>query len=166
MNDKDIFRMLEKYKKKELEIESNYNIKKEELEKEHRTQQIDNKFKFLNVLSQKIEEAKTKYEALIELKNALFGNDENEIMKEMIKETKETVENDINSQGIHLREETEINGMINTTNFIEGKEQEDESEGKEGKEQKEEKEEKGKKEKKDLKMTNKKKNRSLEKDNN
>ena len=153
MNDKDILQMLENYKKKELEIETNYNIKKaeldikkaeldikkEELEKEHKTQQIDNKFKFLNVLSQKIEEAKKKYEDLIQVKNALFGNDENEIMKEM-KETKETFENDINSQGIQLREGTEINGMIHTTNFIEGKEQEDESEEKEGKEQKEEKE--------------------------
>ena len=31
MDDKDILEKLEKYEKKELEIDSNYNIKKEEL---------------------------------------------------------------------------------------------------------------------------------------
>ena len=38
MDDKDILKMLEKYEKKKLEIENNYNIKKEELEKEHKKQ--------------------------------------------------------------------------------------------------------------------------------
>jgi len=58
MNDKDVLLILEKYEKKELETESNYNIKKEELEKEYKKQQIENKFELLNILSQKIEETK------------------------------------------------------------------------------------------------------------
>ena len=67
MNDKDVLLILEKYEKKELETESNYNIKKaeldikkEELEKEYKKQQIENKFELLNILSQKIEETKKK----------------------------------------------------------------------------------------------------------
>ena len=58
MDDKDILEKFEKYEKKELEIDSNYNIKKEELEKEHKKQHIDNKYELLNFLSQKQEEAK------------------------------------------------------------------------------------------------------------
>lgn len=173
MNDKDVLLILEKYEKKELETESNYNIKKaeldikkEELEKEYKKQQIENKFELLNILSQKIEETKKKYDELIQVRNALYGNDENEIMKEMSKEKKETFENSNNRQGIHLREHIDTNGMIKTTDFAEekegkeGKDQEDESEEKEGKEQEDESE------KKELKMISKKKKRTKERDNN
>lgn len=173
MNDKDVLLILEKYEKKELETESNYNIKKaeldikkEELEKEYKKQQIENKFELLNILSQKIEETKKKYDELIQVRNALYGNDENEIMKEISKEKKETFENSNNRQGIHLREHIDTNGMIKTTDFAEekegkeGKDKEDESEEKEGKEQEDESE------KKELKMISKKKKRTKERDNN
>ena len=154
MDDKDILEKLEKYEKKELEIDSNYNIKKEELEKEYKKQHIDNKYELLNFLSQKQEEAKKRYEAISLIRNALFRNDENEGMKEfnnMAKETNANFENDNINQGIQLRE-TEINGM-KKTKFIE------EIEGKEGKEGKEEEDEIESKEKKDLQMNNKKRNR-------
>jgi hypothetical protein len=154
MDDKDILEKLEKYEKKELEIDSNYNIKKEELEKEYKKQHIDNKYELLNFLSQKQEEAKKRYEVISLIRNALFRNDENEGMKEfnnMAKETNAIFENDNINQGIQLRE-TEINGM-KKTNFIE------EIEGKEAKEGKEEEDEIESKEKKDLQMNNKKRNR-------
>ena len=112
MDDKDILQMLEKYEKEKLEKGSNYNIKKEELEKEYKKQQINIKFKLLNFLLQKEEEAKNKLQCIRQL--ALFGNDENEGMKELndlSKDSKATFENDINSQVIQLREGTGINGM-------------------------------------------------------
>ena len=102
--------MLEEYEKEKLEIGSNYNIKneelmkeynikKEELEKEYKSQKINIKYKFLNFLLQKEEVAKNKFECIRQLRNALFGNDENEGMKELNnlpKDSKATLENDIN----------------------------------------------------------------------
>ena len=163
MIDKDILKMLEKYKKKELEMQSDYNIKKEklekehkikeeELEKEHKKQQIDNKFQLLNFISQKQEEAKNRYEALSQIRNALFGNDGNEGLKELIymaRKIKATFENDNNNQGIQLREGTEINEK-KKSNFIEEKSE---------KERKEEDNEFEEKEKKETQMKNKKRER-------
>ena len=114
MDDREVLQMLEKYEKKELEIARDYNIKKEELEKEYKKRQIDNKFELLNFLSQKQEETKKKYETISQIRNILFGYDENEGMKElnnMAKETKATFENDNNNQDIQLRERTENNKM-------------------------------------------------------
>ena len=176
MDDKDILQMLEKYEKKKLEIGSNYNIKKEELEKnynikkeelakEHKMLQIDNKFKLLNYLSRKEEEIKKKLEGIRQIRNALFEDDEDEGMRElnnMAKENKATFENDNNSQGIQLREGTEINGM-KKTNINEEKE---EKEGKKKKGEFEEEEEFEEKERKELQMTNKKRDRPFKEVNN
>ena len=132
MYDKDILQMLEKYEEKKLEIRSNYNIKKEKLAKEYKKQQLGNKFQLLNFLSLKEEEAKKKLEDIRQIRNVLFEDDEDEGMTElnnMAKETKATFENDNNSQGIQLREGTEINGM-KKTNINEEKEEKEENEGK------------------------------------
>lgn len=154
MDDREVLQMLEKYEKKELEIARDYNIKKEELEKEYKKRQIDNKFELLNFLSQKQEETKKKYETISQIRKILFGYDENEGMKElnnMAKETKATFENDNNNQDIQLRERTENNKMKK----INPSEAKKEKEGKEGKEEDEFEE----KEKKELKMNSKKRNR-------
>ena len=158
MDDKDILQMLEKYEEKKLEIISNYNIKKEELAREYKKQQLDNKFKLLNFLSLKEEETKKKLECIRQIRNVLFEDDEDEGMTElnnMAKETKATFENDNNSQGIQLREGTEINGM-KKTNINEEKEEKD---GKKKKGEFEEEEEFEEKERKEIQMTNKKRDR-------
>ena len=175
MDDKDVLQMLEKYKKNDLEIEKNYQIKKVKLEKEYKKQQRDNKFKLFNYLYQKEEEAKKKFENFRQIRNELFGNDEDEQIAELnniANETRPTFENDNNSQGIQLREGTEINGM-KKANINEEREEREEIEENEEKEEKERKEEKDKfegedefKEKKELQMTNKKRYRPFKDDNN
>ena len=129
MDDKDILQMLEEYEKEKLEIGSNYNIKKAELEKEYKKQQINIKYKLLNFLSQKEEEAKNKLKCIRQLRNALFENDDDEGMKELndlSKDSKATFENVINSQEIQLREGIGINGM-KKININEEKEKKDEN---------------------------------------
>ena len=70
MADYELINILDNYLEKEMEIERNYNIKKETLEKDYKNQKKNNRIQLLNSLFKKEEEIKNKVECL---KNLLEG---------------------------------------------------------------------------------------------
>ena len=122
MADYELINILGKYQEKEMEIERIYNIKKEELEKDYKSQKKNNRIQLLNSLFIKEESIKNHLEGLQkdlegikQIRNIL---NENEDKKEILKLKYMLNESQVNlvHNNIHLREEEDIqiqenNGM-------------------------------------------------------
>ena len=103
MNDREILKMLDKYEKKEIELEKEHQKQQKEHQKqqkehqkqqkeyekqrlEHERQQLDNNFKLLDFLFQKEDEKAKELEAMRQLRNTLYENVKTRV-KNILKES-------------------------------------------------------------------------------
>ena len=122
MVDYELINILNKYLEKEMEIEKNYNIKKEALEKDYKNQKKNNRIQLLNSLFKKEEEIKNKEEGLknqlegiSQIRNILSENEDKKGIQEFKDMFNESQVNSVHTD-IHLREKNDIqiqenNGM-------------------------------------------------------
>ena len=115
MADNELIDIICKYQEKEMEIERNYNIKKEALEKDYQNQKQNNRIQLLNSLFKKEESLHKDLEGIKRIRNILNENEDKkgiQELKDMLNESQvNLVHNDI-----LLREEKDIqiqenNGM-------------------------------------------------------
>ena len=144
-----------------MEIERNYNIKKEMLEKDYKNQKKNNRIQLLNSLFKKEEEIKNKVEGLknqlegiSQIRNILSENEDKKGIQEFKDMFNESQVNSVHND-IHLREKNDIQIQENNGMKQSEKEETEEIEPK-----------KNEFEKKDYQMTDRKRKRSHSDNNN